>query len=105
VEPESIGKTSSNDKVESEHSDMDIIINAIYELQKEIYDLKRQFEDEVEKRVVLEEFVRSRLNDSVSDPVDSIPPITVEDGDSSSTTETTQSHFNDLKLSEPELES
>lgn len=64
---------------ESSQTDLDIIISAIYELQKEIYDLKEQFDSEVAKRVALEQFVMRKLGTEV--PVDTVLASSLEDLD------------------------
>lgn len=72
-------ETETRHSAESNQTDLDIIISAIYELQKEIYDLKALFDAEVAKREALEELIRSNL--LVNAPVNNILASSLEDLD------------------------
>lgn len=53
---------SDNESTEEEQNYSDILVSAIYELQKEIYHLKSSFEEEVKARKRLESLVRENLS-------------------------------------------
>lgn len=51
----------SSQPPESSQTDLDIIVSAIYELQKEIYELKEIVESEITKRESLEEYIKKNI--------------------------------------------